>query len=201
VLPVLLPGSGMLWIIRYVRTHMKEKDKPEETEHPSRSLFDRDERLDGAGDGEQPEHRSFAWRPLVVVAVLIAVGVVALAIKKDRSSPVVTAVSVTQSGVAIPKLVDLGAGKCIPCKMMAPILDELKKEYQGRFDVELIDVWEDPEAGRRYRIRLIPTQIFFDASGKELYRHEGFLSKEDILNKWKELGIALEKEASREETP
>jgi len=94
---------------------------------------------------------------------------------------------------ALPRLVDLGAGKCIPCIMMAPILEELKKEYAGTFNVEFIDVWKNPDAGRKYGIRIIPTQIFFDASGKELSRHEGFFSREDILLKWKELGVELTK--------
>ncbi len=94
---------------------------------------------------------------------------------------------------AQPRLVDLGAKKCIPCKMMAPILEELKAEYEGVFKVEFIDVWENPEAGREYGIRLIPTQIFYDSSGKELFRHEGFFSKEDILAKWKELSVELTK--------
>ena len=89
----------------------------------------------------------------------------------------------------LPKLVDLGAGKCIPCKMMAPILDELKEVYEGTFDVVFIDVWENPGAGDQYGIRLIPTQIFFDAQGNELFRHEGFYSKEEILGKWRDLGI------------
>ena len=91
----------------------------------------------------------------------------------------------------LPRLVDLGAGKCIPCKKMAPILEELKKEQAGKLEVEFIDVWKDPEAGKPYRILMIPTQIFFDAKGKELFRHEGFYSKEDILTKWKELGVEL----------
>jgi len=94
-------------------------------------------------------------------------------------------------GGPLPRLVDLGAGKCIPCKKMAPILDELKKEFAGRLDVEFIDVWQKPDAGKPYQIKLIPTQIFFDASGKELFRHEGFFSREDILGKWKELGVDL----------
>jgi len=93
----------------------------------------------------------------------------------------------------VPRLVDLGAGKCIPCKKMAPILEELRKEFAGRLDVEFIDVWENPSAGELYRIKLIPTQIFYDASGKELFRHEGFFSREDILAKWKELGVDLGK--------
>lgn len=91
----------------------------------------------------------------------------------------------------LPRLVDLGAGKCIPCKQMAPILESLKKEYAGRFEVEFIDVWENPSAGNLYRIRMIPTQIFYDSSGKELFRHEGFYGREDILNKWKELDVDL----------
>jgi len=89
----------------------------------------------------------------------------------------------------LPRLVDLGAGKCIPCKMMAPILEGLKKEYAGRLNVEFIDVWENPDAGKPYGIEMIPTQIFFDAEGKELFRHVGFFAKEDILGKWKELGV------------
>ena len=99
---------------------------------------------------------------------------------------------------ALPRLVDLGADKCIPCKAMAPILKELKKEYAGRMDVEFIDVWKNPKAGKAYRIKLIPTQIFFDASGKELFRHEGFFSKKDILAKWKEFGVEFKAEAKKD---
>jgi len=91
----------------------------------------------------------------------------------------------------LPKLLDLGAGKCIPCKMMAPILEELKKEYAGKLEVEFIDVWKNPDAGRQYGIEVIPTQIFYDTNGKELFRHIGFFAKEDILAKWKELGVDL----------
>ncbi|HUW60059.1 MAG TPA: organomercurial lyase [Candidatus Bathyarchaeia archaeon] len=89
----------------------------------------------------------------------------------------------------LPRLVDLGADKCIPCKMMAPILEELKKEYAGRFDVEFIDVWKNPPAAKEYGIRSIPTQVFFDASGKELFRHVGFFGKDEILGKWREFGV------------
>lgn len=95
------------------------------------------------------------------------------------------------AGANLPKLVDLGAGKCIPCKMMAPILEELKKEYADRMKVEFIDVWQDPAAGKAYGVELIPTQIFYDAEGKERFRHVGFFGKEDILGKWKELGVDL----------
>jgi thioredoxin 1 len=91
----------------------------------------------------------------------------------------------------LPKLLDLGAGRCIPCKMMAPILEEMKKDYAGALEVEFIDVWKNPEAGKQYGIEVIPMQIFYDAAGKELFRHIGFYAKADILAKWQELGVTL----------
>jgi len=94
-------------------------------------------------------------------------------------------------GKPLPRLVDLGAGKCQACKMMTPVLEGLKNDYAGVFLTQFIDVWEQPEEAKQYDIRLIPTQIFFDASGQELFRHEGFYGKEDILAKWKELGVSL----------
>jgi thioredoxin 1 len=72
--------------------------------------------------------------------------------------------------------------------MMAPILAELDETYAGRFDVEFVDVWEDPGAGAPFRILAIPTQIFFDESGIELHRHEGFYSRAQILQTWRLLG-------------
>jgi len=96
-----------------------------------------------------------------------------------------------QSAAALPRLVDLGADKCVPCKMMAPILAELKTEYAGKFGVEFIDVWKNEGAGAKYGIKVIPTQVFFAADGTELFRHEGFYGKEDILAKWRQLGIEL----------
>jgi thioredoxin 1 len=111
------------------------------------------------------------------------------------ASPAATAAatpaSVPSETKPLPKLVDVGAGKCIPCKMMAPILEELRTNNTGRLEVVFVDVWENPDAGKPYNIEMIPTQIFFDADGKELFRHMGFFGKEDILAKWKELGVEL----------
>jgi thioredoxin 1 len=91
----------------------------------------------------------------------------------------------------LPRLVDLGADKCVPCKKMAPVLKELATEYQGTLVVEFIDVWKNPDAAKQYGIRMIPTQIFFDASGEERFRNEGFMAKGAILEKWTELGVEL----------
>ena len=89
-------------------------------------------------------------------------------------------------------MVDLGAGKCVSCKAMAPILERLNEDYAGTFEVEFIDVWKDETAAETYGIRMIPTQIFYGADGKELFRHEGFLGREDILTKWQALGLDVD---------
>jgi thioredoxin 1 len=136
---------------------------------------------------------------ILIVAALAVTVVAAVALKqgKNESKDASTAAAVASplaegnSRVAVPRLVDLGAGKCIPCKKMAPILEELKKEYAGRMEVDFIDVWKNPDAGKAYGVEMIPTQIFYDASGKELDRHTGFFGREDILAKWKELGVEL----------
>ncbi len=138
-----------------------------------------------------------AMRIAIVVALIAVVGAV-LAIKANQAKPTGTTATdapggqvATQQSQPLPRLVDLGASKCIPCKMMAPMLEELKAEYAGVLQVNFYDVWENPEAAKQYGIRVIPTQIFLDAAGKELWRHEGFMAKEDILAKWKELGVDL----------
>jgi len=86
-------------------------------------------------------------------------------------------------------MVDLGAKKCIPCKMMAPLIEELTKEYHGRASILFIDVWENPDAGPKFTLRAIPTQIFYDAQGKEISRHEGFLDKQSIVAMFAKLGV------------
>jgi len=126
---------------------------------------------------------------ITAVAALVLVVCIVI-ILKQRMSPAL----VTQDDVhtePIPRLVDIGAKKCIPCKLMAPILKELKTEYAGRLQVDFLDVSINPEFAGQYGVTIIPTQIFFDASGKELFRHEGFMSKDDILTRWKELGVEL----------
>ena len=93
----------------------------------------------------------------------------------------------------LPKLIDLGSTRCKPCIAMEPILEELKNEYSDCFNVEFINVNENQSEAQKYNIKLIPTQIFFDAEGKELFRHVGFYSKEEIIIKWNELGVKLTK--------
>jgi len=127
---------------------------------------------------------------LIVLTLVAAIGLVLAKRANEKSRSDQSAdVTVATDATARPRLVDLGAGKCIPCKAMAPILEELRTEYAATFDVVFIDVWENPPEAEPYNINLIPTQIFIDAAGKELWRHEGFLGKADILAKWKEFGV------------
>lgn len=89
----------------------------------------------------------------------------------------------------IVNMVDLGAHQCIPCKMMAPILKELSVEYDGKAAIVFIDVWENPEVKEQFGIKSIPTQIFYDSEGNEVYRHTGFLAKKHIVKKLKKFGV------------
>ncbi len=141
---------------------------------------------------------------IVKIGIVAALTLTVIAVIKLKQSPAppaaqattqpsqVAALPATQPvSAALPRLVDLGANKCIPCKRMAPILEELKTSLTGKLEVEFIDVWQNPQIGESYAINLIPTQIFYDASGKELSRHEGFMPREDILARFKEHGIDL----------
>lgn len=86
-------------------------------------------------------------------------------------------------------MVDLGAHKCIPCKMMAPILTKLTKEYEGKAAIIFIDVWEDKTQAIKFGIKSIPTQIFYDKEGNEVFRHQGFMAEKAIIDQLEKMGI------------
>ncbi len=86
-------------------------------------------------------------------------------------------------------LVDLGANACLPCKMMAPIMTKLEKDFKGKAAVVFIDVWKFPDQAKLFNIRIIPTQIFYNKTGQEVSRHEGFMSEEEIVNQLKKMGV------------
>jgi len=138
----------------------------------------------------------FVFRSLGLVILILLTALYLQACEKvssQRSNNSETAQNAVESNTIrkpLPKLLDLGAKECIPCKKMAPILDEMEKEYKQVLDVEFVDVWqpENKERAIEHRVQVIPTQIFFDPQGRELWRHIGFISKEDMLKKWKELG-------------
>ena len=79
--------------------------------------------------------------------------------------------------------IELGSVNCVPCKMMQPVMKEIEEEYADTVNVIFYDVWtkEDKKYGQQYKIRIIPTQVFLDEKGVEFFRHEGFFSKEEIV--------------------
>ncbi len=131
-------------------------------------------------------------RLLAITGAVLAAAAV-LGARAARSGPASAAAVAPASPnpAALPRLVDLGAGKCIPCKAMAPILEQLRQDYAGRLEVTFIDVWKAPEQAEPYRVRMIPTQIFYGRDGRELARHQGFMSREEILAQWKTVGVEL----------
>lgn len=146
-------------------------------------------------------------KALVVGCVLVAV-VVTLSVKNaeiatvggypedfDPKAPAPeepVPASYESSAPGLPRIVALGAGRCIPCKAMAPIRMELRKEYAGSLAVDFYDVWVDKKAGRHFGVRAIPALVFYDGSGRELGRKEGFISKKDILAILQSYGIDLQ---------
>ena len=127
---------------------------------------------------------------IIVTACLLFVGVFVFKNMPEENSALGENSAHTENA-ALPRLVDLGSDKCIPCKKMAPILENLTEQYKGSLVVDVIDIKKNPEAAEPWNIRVIPTQIFLDAQGQELFRHEGFMAHEAILAKWQELGIDL----------
>jgi thioredoxin 1 len=85
--------------------------------------------------------------------------------------------------------IELGADKCIPCKKMQPIMKEIAETYADRVQVVFYDVWKNPEPARKYGIQLIPTQVFVDQKGNEIFRHVGLFPKEEILQLLKKHGV------------
>jgi len=143
--------------------------------------------------------KRFLWFcPVVRLAVLVGfLGVAAWGCRNDAratrdSAPETTThASVPPPPDSLPRLLDLGADACVPCRKMVPVLDELEKEYQGRLEVQFVDVFKYPNVAKGYGVQSIPVQIFYGPAGKEVYRHEGFIAKADILKKSKELGVDL----------
>jgi thiol-disulfide isomerase/thioredoxin len=88
-----------------------------------------------------------------------------------------------------PSMVEFGATGCVPCDMMQPILDKLQKDYPQKLNVVFIHVGEEQVLASRYGIRSIPVQVFYDAQGKEVFRHTGFLAETEVTKQLVKLGV------------
>ena len=136
----------------------------------------------------------------VISSVVLGVVAVVALLRTDRARPPFVPPSAGKAAVQsesvepgaalrIPRMVDLGAGRCVACRKMAPILVELRTHYAGRADVVFVDVWERPDLASGYVFRAIPTQIFYDRQGREVWRHEGFLDRPEIVAQFRRLGV------------
>jgi thioredoxin 1 len=130
---------------------------------------------------------STATRLAVIAGLVLAVAVTVALRRPAQDGPI----GGDAPSAALPRLLDIGADQCIPCKAMVPVLAELRQEYAGQLRVEFIDAWKHPEQAEPYNVYGIPVQIFFDPAGREIYRHVGFFAKADILATWRKLGYRL----------
>jgi len=105
----------------------------------------------------------------------------------STSEQAVATVTRTKS---LPRMWDFGSENCIPCKTMLGILNPMMKEFAGKVDVRIINVYQEQALASQYRIQIIPTQIFMDTTGKELFRHVGVFTRDSIVSKFKQFGFA-----------
>lgn len=122
----------------------------------------------------------------------IASALIVLALAGPAASTPVDLISGAPQDVPVKGMVtmlDLGAKACIPCKMMAPVIESLSTEYAGKAAIVFIDVWKNPNEPQKFGIKTIPTQIFYDKDGNEVMRHEGYLEKESIVKVLAKLGV------------
>ncbi len=89
------------------------------------------------------------------------------------------------------EFVELGSVNCIPCKKMQPVMKSIETKYKGLVKVTFHDVWKDTKIAEVYGIDLIPTQVFLDANGKELMRHQGFFAEEEIDKYLQTQGVTI----------
>lgn len=126
----------------------------------------------------------------VLLVLLLMAGIVVahhrgglpLAALPAQEAPVVSTGS-------LPRLLDLGAATCEACKQMAPALEAVERKLQGKVIVEFVDVAQNPSYAQKYEVIAIPTQLVFDASGKQVGRHEGAMTEAETLAFLKRLGV------------
>lgn len=132
---------------------------------------------------------------MAALGFFVLIAVVGALIFQFSGKPAETSVRQSHEAINVPAkgmatMVDLGANVCIPCKMMAPVMEKVEKKYKGKAAIVFIDVWKNKEPAKRFGIRVIPTQIFFDKEGKEVYRHEGFMGEAEIDRIFKKIGVS-----------
>lgn len=90
--------------------------------------------------------------------------------------------------------IELGSVNCIPCRQMQPVMKAIEKKYGDQVKVVFYDVWrpEQRKYAEQYGIKLIPTQVFLDADGREFFRHEGFYPEAEIDKLLQKRGLKIQ---------
>ncbi|MCL5123074.1 MAG: thioredoxin family protein [Deltaproteobacteria bacterium] len=89
----------------------------------------------------------------------------------------------------VPIMLEFGRGWCIPCKYMKPILQDMAKTYAGKAIVTTVDMDANKALVRDFKIRMMPTQVFLTPDGKEFFRNEGTLERENIIQVFSRMGL------------
>lgn len=125
---------------------------------------------------------------LFVVCALI-IGVSGMVTPTHSAEPRINLQALMAKGVPI--LLEFGRGWCIPCKYMKPILEETSKIYSGKAIVMTVDMDANKDLVRDFKIRMMPTQVFLTPDGKEFFRNEGTLEREQIAQIFAKMGVAV----------
>lgn len=126
-------------------------------------------------------------KPGTIISLILFIALFATSTAYGASDSTAQFNNIPRQGMVT--MLDLGATRCVPCKLMAPIIKDIEKQYETKAAIVFIDVWQHPDQAHRFGIRAIPTQIFFDKNGKEVYRHVGFMGEKDIVQQLKKMGV------------
>ncbi len=121
-------------------------------------------------------------RLLIAIVILLAFGAASLSWAEEKKAQ-------PAPSKAFPTLLEFGRGKCFACKKMKPLLEEVAKECEGKAVIRIVDIDQEKELARKNKIMMIPTQVFYDTTGKEAFRHVGFFEKDSVKAHLKALGV------------
>lgn len=133
----------------------------------------------------------------IAIVILLAVAVAATFVLRggkrveNVAAPVAPPAPGAVAAAARPRLLEIGSTNCLACVEMAKVLDALRASQGARLQVDFADVYQQPEIASNHKVTMIPTQILFDAAGKEIFRHTGYFAHDDILAKFRDLGVKL----------
>jgi len=129
------------------------------------------------------------WLITAIAATTAVAAIILPGLAGCSTAPISGSGTTFGNSAGLPTLAEFGSDTCIPCKEMQPILQDLTVQYRGRLKVMIVDVYEQPNLARQFRIMTIPTQILFDGEGKLITRHVGVWPKAEIVALLTEMGI------------